>query len=81
VDILAGSTKDPVPASLDVFDQVNDQPASAKKDTLAKDTALGNLLVGKLVQIALPAKPVGELKLFFDDKAMADVWIVVKWSS
>jgi len=73
VDILARSTKDSVP----VFD--NDQPEASKKDTLTKDTTLGNLLVGKLVNIVLP-KPVGELKLFFDDKAMADLWIAVKWS-
>src|SRR5262249_12098947 len=81
VDILVDSAKHPVPASLDVFDQINDQPAAAKKDTLTKDTALGNLLVGKLVHIAVPAKPVGELRLFFDDKVMADLWIAVQWSS
>lgn len=81
VDILARSTTDPVPASLDVFDKVNDQPPAANHDTLAKDTALGNLLVGKLVKIASPAKPVGELKLFFNDNAMADLWIAVRWSS
>ncbi len=85
VDILARSTKDPVPASLGVFDQVNDQPAAAKKDTLAKDAALGNLLVGKLTGgatgIALPVKPVGELKLFFNANAMSDLWIAVTWSS
>ena len=39
------------------------------------------LLVGKWVHIAVPAKPVGELTLFFDDKMMADLWIAVQWSS
>jgi hypothetical protein len=77
VAIVARSTKDPVPASLAVFDNVNDQPAA----TLAKDTALGNLLVGKLVNIALLEKPAKELKLFFGDKDMADLWIAVTWSS
>jgi hypothetical protein len=81
VDLLARSTKDPIPASLDVYDKVNDQPAAAKKDTLAKDPALGNLLVGKLSNIAVPTNPVGELKLFFDDKTMEDLWITVTWSS
>lgn len=80
VDLLARSTKDPIPASLDVYDKVNDQPAAAKKDTLAKDPALGNLLVGKLSNIAVPTNPVGELKLFFDDKTMEDLWITVTWS-
>jgi len=53
--------------------------------TLNQDAALGNLLVGKLTGgatgIALPAKPEGELRLFFADKAMADLWIAVTWSS
>ena len=86
VDILARSTKDPAPANLDVFDKASDLPQAAKKDTVNKDAALGNLLVGKLTGgatgIALPAKPEGELKLFFaDNKAMADLWIAVTWSS
>ena len=40
---------------------------------------MGNLLVGKLATIALPANPAGELQLFFDSKAMADLWIAVKY--
>ena len=80
VDLLARSTKDPIPASLDVFDKVNDQPAAAKKDTLAKDPALGDLLIGELSNIAVPTNPVGELKLFFDDKTMEDPWIAITWS-
>jgi len=27
----------------------------------------------------LPAKAVAELKLFFDTKAMADLWLAVTW--
>lgn len=84
VDILACSSKDAVPASLDVFDEVNGQPPTVKKDTLVKDVALGNLLVGMLTAgatgIALPTGPVGELKLFFDDKALNDLWIAITWS-
>lgn len=84
VDILARSTQDPVPASLDVFDKVNDQPAAAKKDILAKDPALGGLLVGGLTGgatgIILPEKPTDEIKLFFNERAFADLWIAVTWS-
>jgi len=79
VDILARSTKD----RLNVYDKVNDQPAAANKDTLAKedkDSALSTLLVGKLSNIAVPTNPVGELKLFFDDKMIEDLWITVIWS-
>ena len=85
VDILARSTRDPAPANLHIFDQVNDQPQPSKKDSLERVAALGNLLVGKLTAgasgIALPAKPVGTLKLFFDDnKDVSDLWLVISWN-
>ncbi len=41
---------------------------------------MGNLLVGKLTNVGLPAKPDGDLKLFFDAKTMADLWIAVTWN-
>jgi hypothetical protein len=81
VDILARSATKTVPPSLDFFDKADKTDATAKKDSLSKDTAMGNLLVGNLTNIALPPRPIGELKLFFDDKAMADLWIAVKWNS
>jgi hypothetical protein len=77
VDILARSTK----ASLDIFDKVDQNDMTVKKDSLARDTAFGNLLVGKLTQIALPTNPVGEFQLFFDDNTMEDVWIAVTWGN
>ena len=85
VDILARSTEDSAPASLPVFDKASDLSQAAKKDTLNKDAALGDLLVGKLTGgatgIELPANPEGELGLFFADKAIADLWIAVTWNS
>jgi hypothetical protein len=84
VDLLARSTKDPVPASLVVFDQANDQPAKAKEDTLAKDAALGNLLVGRftggVTGIALPAKPVGQINLYLEERTLENLWIAITWS-
>ena len=80
VDILARGTKDLALASVDVFDKLDTTDATAKKDTLAKDPAMGNLLVGKLTHIGLPAKPDGQLRLFFDANPMADLWIAVTWS-
>jgi hypothetical protein len=77
VDILARGGK----ASLEVSDKPDRNDAAAKKDSLVKDPAFGNLLVGKLSDVALPTKPVGELKLFFDDKAMENLWIAVTWGS
>jgi Tc toxin complex TcA C-terminal TcB-binding domain len=85
VDILARPTKIPVPASLDVFDKADKADAAAKKDTLVKETTMGNVLIGKFTNavngIALPAKPVGELKLYFDDNAIGDLWIAITWGN
>lgn len=75
VDILARSTVTPV----HVADKADENDDTAKQDSLVKDAAMGDLLVGKLVNVGLPAKPVGELKLFFNTKTMADMWIAVTW--
>ncbi|MBE0466281.1 MAG: insecticidal toxin protein [Candidatus Desulforudis sp.] len=80
VDILARSTVAPVPGSMDVADKADKNDGTAEKDSLVKDAALGDLLVGKLANVGLPAKPVGELKLFLDAKAISDLWIAVTWS-
>jgi hypothetical protein len=74
VDILARSTESAVSTSVIVFDS-----ADTKKGTLTKDASLGNLLRGSLT-IDPSATPHGEWKLFFDSKAMADLWIAVAWS-
>ena len=83
VDLLARSSKKPVPGTLDVFDR--DDPAVSKKDTLVKDAALGNLLAGRLTGpaagIALPPKPDADLTFFFPDKALSDLWILVTWGA
>jgi hypothetical protein len=78
VDMLARSTQDPVPGSLDVFEKA-DKNDTAKKGTLVKDAAYGNLLHGPLAAGVLE-RPTGELKLFFDDKKISDLWIAVTWS-
>ena len=78
VDLLARSTKDPVPGSLDVFDKADQNDATGKKDTL--DAALGSLLVGKLSQISLPSSPISEVKFFLkDSREISDLWIAVTW--
>lgn len=83
LDILARSAKTPAPASIDIFDKAAQNEAGAKKDTLAKDAALGNLLIGKLSGgangIALPAKPDGAIKWYFEDRDLTDLWLLVKW--
>jgi len=81
LNLVARSSKTPVPATMDVFDL--DDPAVSKKDTLVKDASLGNLLAGKLTGgpagIALPAKPDSDFTLFLPDKSISDFWIAVTW--
>ena len=77
VEIVARSTQDPVPGSLDIFDRA-DTADNMKKGTLTKNAAMGNLLYGQLTA-GLPATPAGELRFFVETKAMADVWVAVTW--
>ena len=85
VDMLTRSTQKPVPPSLEVFDKADKNDAASKKETLTKDAAMGNLLSGHLTSgatgIALPAKPTGEFKLFFDERSIGDLWVAVTWSA
>jgi hypothetical protein len=73
VDILARSTLDNIAVAVET-------DAADKKVSLGKAPNLGKLLVGKLTKTALPGRPDQELKLFFDTKAMADLWIAVAWN-
>lgn len=80
VEVLARSTEDPVSGSVDIFKNADstDTTDNNKKGTLGKDTTLDNLLRGPLTD--LPAKPEGELKLFFDKNTLSDLWIAVTWN-
>lgn len=50
------------------------------KKVLEKNSNFGNLLVGNLPDIG-EVKPLGEFKVFFNNKMMKDIWITVAWSS
>jgi hypothetical protein len=76
MDLLARSEQN----SVEVADKPDQNDNAARKDTLAKDAALGNLLIGKLTNIPLPVRPTGELKLYFEDTKLSDLWIAVSWS-
>lgn len=80
VDVLVRSARDPVPARIEVADRPDTNDAASKRDSLSKDANLGGLLVGSLSNVGLPARPVGQLRLFFEDRAMEDLWIAVTWS-
>ena len=80
VEILAQSTESPVPNDMDIFDKA-DKSDATEKAMLSKDRSLDDLLRGTLTA-GLPDEPFGEdLQLFFETKALADVWLAVTWSA
>lgn len=90
LDVLARSSRATIPGSIDVFEKAektdsNGAPVASRKDTLVKDPAMGNLLVGRFTGgtsgLVRPAKPASEIKLFFEDRTVSDVWLAVTWSS
>jgi hypothetical protein len=83
VDIRARSAKNDaqIPSSFAIADNPDKSVATANQDTLTKDVNMGNLLAGRLTEIALPAAPDTALTLYFDDNALADLWIAVTWGT
>ncbi|SLK00942.1 Tc toxin subunit A-related protein [Arthrobacter sp. P2b] len=80
VEVIARSSKGTAPATTDVFDGLDKTDGTTKHDTLTKDSSLGNLLIGKFTEISLPATPTADLRLFFDNKDLDDLWLAVTWS-
>jgi hypothetical protein len=71
VDLYAKTTENSV--------EIGDKPdGTGNKDTLVKDTSLGNLRVGGLTNIPLPA-PTGKFALNFNDNSMQDLWLALAW--
>jgi hypothetical protein len=81
VDLFAQSADDPAPATITVADRADKTDAGTQKDTLTKVPSLNDLLVGKLTNVALPAQPTGEHKLYSEDAKLSDLWIAVTWSA
>ena len=55
--------------------------AQAVPDALEKNSDRGGLLIGKLDNVSLPAAPVGDFKLFFDDRSLDDLWVAITWGA
>jgi Tc toxin complex TcA C-terminal TcB-binding domain len=67
--------------SINVFETVDDVGTPAMPDVLQKDApTYGELLFGSLTNVALPPSPTQDVKLYFADKKLDDLWIAVKWS-
>jgi hypothetical protein len=83
VDVLARSEEEPIPSSIEIYDKAD---STTTKDTLVKDEAFGNLLVGKLdniklENIGLPTSPFGgDLKLYVNTNKLSDFWIAIRWN-
>jgi len=78
VEVFARSTVTPPPSSVNMAAKGDKNDAAAKPDPLAKDVNRGSLLVGKFIEIPLPA-PEGDLTFFFDDNSFGDLWIGLTW--
>lgn len=81
VALFARSSADSVPATVTVHSTIDTTANTAPNDDLGKDTTLGNLLVGELADVPLPAQLTGEYKLFFDDTELDNVWIALTWGA
>ena len=71
VDLFARTAKN----NVDISENAD---GTGKKDTLAKDNSLGDLLAGKLTKISLPA-PLGKFSLHLNDNSMEDLWLALAW--
>jgi len=49
--------------------------------TCETQPAFGKLLVGRLGDDWLPAKPTDPVNLFVSDKSIEDLWIAITWKS
>lgn len=79
VDILARSTLNPSPGSIDITVQAGSNTDDSGTVILNKDPSLGNLLIGKLSDGDLPPLPIGEFKFTFNEKTIDDLWFGITW--
>ncbi|MBD1833296.1 insecticidal toxin protein [Cyanobacteria bacterium FACHB-472] len=72
VDFLAKTNENKV---VDISTNVD---GTGNIDTLDKEPSLGNLWMGKLTNIPLPA-PIGLFAVYFNDNSMEDLWLALTW--
>lgn len=87
--ILVQSNTDPIPPNINIYARGNAPETGAageRTDILERqdegkweDWLLGSL-TGGTDGIAHPLQPDDEVTLFFDDRSLKDIWIIVSWS-
>ena len=82
VDLVARSSRAAPPATLEVFSAASDQPNPARREQLTTG-GFGPVLLGHYTGgatgLQLPASPLGEWKLYFEDNEVAEVMVAVGW--
>jgi hypothetical protein len=78
-DLFAESSLDAAPATITVSDRSDTSDGGVVQDTLTRRPELGDLAVGQLATVPLPAGPTGEIVLFFDTAEFEDMLMTVTW--
>lgn len=68
-------------SAVHVSDRLDKNDTSTKSDILNQDSNLGNLFVGKLTNVGLPARPHETISLYFDSNEISDMWIAIAWGA
>jgi hypothetical protein len=81
VEFFAEMQASDTTASIGIYDKVDE--SGTKKDLLVKNPLMGNLLMGSLTNVPLPAAITDAtsppLTLFFDNNTMQDLWMAITW--
>jgi hypothetical protein len=59
---------------------VADKADNATAKTVDLASKVGKLFRGDLTSLGVLAKPLGPLRLYFDDTTVQDLWIAVTWT-
>ena len=79
VDLFALSSADSLPSSIDVFDRKDRMDDAAKQDRIVHFASMNDLFIGQLTNINCLDKPTGQMRLYFNDKSLSDLWVAVTW--
>ena len=82
VEFFAEMPANNTTVTVNLYDQA-DKSSPAQPDTLSQNPLFGNLLMGSLVNIKLPAAVTDvthpALTAYFDNNSMEDLWLAITW--